>query len=219
MVAITTPSVLDTRTGPRPIAPSATATATPTPSPTPTVPTYQDLNRRAVEVLLQRFPDTQRFVPTGPTGPFSNSKGRISAQTRKGQSRNGDSAVTIDLGVMYLEPSVPSPDTDPCVVKPGDTAGRQGAPRRDDVCNSVPQPDGSRVWLRRTTQPAVAEYEESKLVMVTQLRPGNLYVELTVAYWTLSQTFYDEATIIAAITDPRIGALPQGTKVIDGAID
>ena len=64
-----------------------------------------------------------------------------------GYFKNGKKVAVLSL-TAHAEAG-PDEVGDPCKLRPGDTAGRQGAPAPDDRCTPIAQPDGTKVWIWR----------------------------------------------------------------------
>ncbi len=138
---------------------------------------------------------------------------KVVRQGDPGSSAKG----SVDLSVTR---GAASEDRDPCVLQPGERAGRQGAPARDDSCTSVPRADGTRVWVHREGHSADRPWttKDTKVATVSQLRADGTLVELTISnqvpeyllgasaapHWTTPAWAYPDDVLIGVVTSPQI---------------
>jgi hypothetical protein len=130
-------------------------------------------------------------------------------------SRDGKKLAVISLTAYKGDGT--AGDVNPCVLGPGETAGRQGAPAPDDTCTSAAQPDGTTVWFWRKGHSASRSWttDDTRDWEASYRRADGIVVNLTISNATgATGTTYltpkfdiPDAAMVSVVTAPQVRAL------------
>jgi hypothetical protein len=175
-----------------------------TPSASPTVP-----DQSIVEVVQSLLPGAQVRQVNAPAAPARPTWSAVMGSYAPG----GQQVANI---VLETYPNRSEPG-DPCAPRAIGAPGRQGAAAPEDVCTSVPQPDGTMVWIRRDGFSATRPWTtaDTRNVQAFHFRSDGRTVNLRLdnminpdppTYYTPAFEVTD-AQLVAVVTAPEVAQI------------